>query len=334
MPNIGIDTVKMGVQRDFEIEDYANLRYVNDTDMKTGAVRERYYRNDTEKGYYLTIDRRGLSIQFSLPLLYGLDSNFYLLGANSIKVVMSSIERELQNIGVVADLDNAKVMRIDIVSNALTTETFSSYAPVLQSLSLKRARNRQYGVDTFLMHNTLRELEFYNKLRELAQKKGPAYVRNVLGFNSERIVRGELRFLRHREVKKRLGVSTLQELPDNWGTLRDVYVGFMRNEVFTNSIDNEISRRANLEELFGVLAGEALRALVKDGIEAFKIYGFLPFFYVSDDEIKKALLESKSRRQAYRILQRIKRAKKKYGFVHMSKAFKRLYSELKYKFTN
>ena len=332
MPKIGVDTLKIGVQN-FEIENGSKLVRRVDTNLESGESTEKYYFNDKIRDFHLQTGKGGLSFQFSVPKLYGLESNFYPLGANSFKTVMSSIERELADVGVVADLDNSKIMRIDIFSNAKTSETFSIYKPVLQTLGLKRAHNRQYGVDTFLMHNTLRELEFYNKLKELGKELGPSYVRK-LGFNSENIVRGELRLLKHREVKDKLNIQTLAEIPDNWKALKEVYIGFMGNDVFSSNFESIVGGGANLRELFAVLANEALRALRSEGVKALRVYGFLPFFYVNEKELKKALLESKSRAQTYKILQRIKRAKKKYGTLYFDSNYKKLYSELKYKFTS
>jgi hypothetical protein len=321
MPKIGVDTLKVGTQN-FIIEDSSRLQYISNVSMETGEVLNEKLTFNSKK-LHITIKGNYLTVSTSVPKFLGLDSNFYLLGAGSFKGVIPKLERELADVGVVADLDSLKVLRLDIVSNALTSETFSSYAPVLRTLGLKRTHSRQYGVDTFLMHNTQRELEFYNKLRELAQKKGNAYVRQ-LGFNSERIVRGELRLLKHREVKAKLNLETLQEIPDNWGTLKEFYVNFMGSEVFTVNFNNE---RVSEESL-------TLMLLKMYGGRAFKMLGFAKVFDFNEKMLREALLETMSRRQAYNIIQQIRRAKKELLPILSSANYKKLYSELQYKFTN
>ena len=162
-----IDTISIGTP-EFEVANSNRLTKRTDV-LETGEILEKQFYNSDK--FNLTIDNRGFRLHFSLPKLYGLKDNFYPLGENSFEVVMNSLQRNLEDVGVIADLDKAKILRLDIFKNVQTSETFSIYSDVLKSLELKRTHKRDY-VDGFLSANTLRELCFYNKVRELSESLG------------------------------------------------------------------------------------------------------------------------------------------------------------------
>lgn len=97
---------------------------------------------------------------------------------------------------MITDLKSFKVMRLDIFKNVMSDYNFNVYSDILRSLELKRTHKRDY-IDGFLSSNTNREICFYNKIKEMRENK-----ERFTDIKEEKIIRGELRLLKHREVKR------------------------------------------------------------------------------------------------------------------------------------
>ena len=321
-----IDTVSVATS-DFEVANSNRLTKRTDV-LETGEILEKQFYNSDKLN--LTIDSRGFRLHFSLPKLYGLQDNFYPLGANSFETAMDGLQRNLEDVGVIADLDTMKILRLDIFKNVETSETFSIYSDVLRTLELKRTHRRDY-TDGFLTANTLRELCFYNKVRELSESLGSLYVRQVYNFSGENIIRGELRFLRHSEVKKN-GFDYLNDIKANWNLLKGTYSNYM-SEVFKYDFTEGGEIELN-EATLRALVNFAKSGLITQGRGAIKYFGYYPFIYMNRNELKEALSLHYRKREVFNILSDIERYKKKYSVLYKSLDYKNLYSELKEKFLN
>lgn len=315
-----IDTFQVGL-KDYEIVDKRKLTMKSLTKLETGETETSYFYND--EVINLNIDNLGLSIKTNVSRLYGLgDNNFYPLGQESFIIAVKNLKDRVKNIGIIGDLDNAKVWRLDLFKNVITEKPFNAYRIVLEGLNLKRTLKREYP-DGFLMRNGQRELIFYNKVRELKEKLTYAYIKEM-GLETENIVRGETRFLKSREVKRQ-GIEVLGEIPDKWTDLKRVYLKHIQ-ECFKYEFKG--GEELNIETL-KALINNAMFSLITEGEDAFKIYGLYPFSFVSRNELKNALLSKMSRAQTYRILTKIEDFKR-----HSLKniEYKKLYDELKRKF--
>ena len=189
-------------------------------------------------------------------------------------------------------------------------------------MSFKRTHRRDY-IDGFLTANTLRELCFYNKVRELSESLGSLYVKQVYNFSGENIIRGELRFLRHSEVKKN-GFDYLRDIPNQWNLLKVAYSDYMK-QVFKYDFNGG-------EEMSEKVLDKVL--IAKLGKEAFKYFTYKPLYEMSKQEIKELLKPHYTRKQVYNILQEVDKKKQRYSKVLTNVNFKSLYSELKEKFLN
>ncbi len=320
-----IDTVSVGSQ-EFRIESNNRLIKRIDINQETGEASEKYFINLDNLN--LTIDKKGFRLHFSLPKLYGLRDNFYPLGAGSFRTCIDNLERVLADVGVITNIDRLKILRLDLFKNIQTEKDFYAYADVLRGLQLKRTHRRDY-IDGFLSANTYRELCFYNKVRELSEKSGADYVREVYNFNSENIIRGEVRLLKHKEVKKN-SITYLNEIPEGWNSLKAVYLGYMQ-EVFKYDLKGggEVELKTETLRAFVNLAMSSLR---QEGKEALKDYGFFAYSFVSREELLEALRKHYGRRGAFKILAEIERRKNKYLGAYNNLDYAKLYAELKEKF--
>jgi hypothetical protein len=318
-----IDTFQIGIKEDFEICESNRLIKRTDLNQETGQVFVKFFFNNEILN--LTIDFKGLSVKTNLAKLYGLgENNFYPLGANSFETAIDTLERALDDIGIIADLDKAEIWRLDIFKNVETSKPYGVYKDVLQSLNLKRTSSRQYP-DGYLMRNGLREVMFYNKVRELKEKLGLGYVRQ-LGLESENVVRGELRLLKHKEVKK-YGIEYLKDIPNEWEDLKKIYKKYM-SEVFRYEFQGG-GESLRVEDLRALISN-AMISLILHGKSALKYYGYYPYSFVNRDELLNALLNHFSRAQSFRILSEIEKFKK--NSLMKDTDYKMLYDELKEKF--
>jgi len=317
-----IDTIQFGMQ-DFIINKENKLTTKLFINNKTKQTYQSSFYNDEILN--ININEKGLSVKTNLSKLYGLgDNNFYPLGQNSINIAIKrTIPKLLSDIGIKADINKAKIWRLDLFKNAFLSEPCLAYKDVLNSLNLKRTHNRQYP-DGYLIANGQREVMFYDKKKELESKLGIYYIKEM-GLNEKNIMRGELRLLKHRENKKN-GIEYLIEIPDKWNLLKEIYNKIMR-EIFKYEYEGGLEM--NVETL-KVLVNKAMIDLIVAGKEALEFYGLYPYTFVNRNELKNALNIHYKKAQMYKILSDIEEARKK--FIRRDKDYKKLYDELKAKF--
>ncbi len=312
---------------EFKLKDKINFHFVSDVDLFTNEVFYKLYSN--KKTYNVTINKEGFRLQCSLPKLFGLRDNFYPIGLNSFEIAINNLKNELKSDGIVVDLENAKILRLDLFKNVRTSYNFNTYAEVLKMLGLKRTYKRVYP-DGFLSGNTLREVCFYNKVKEMSDSLGYGYIKQCYNFTDENIVRGEIRLLRHMEVKKN-NINLLKDLKNEWDNLKSIYSNYM-SEVFKFNAGDNLNSEVLKPEVLRALIFEALFYFKQYGKKAFKRYGFYPFCFLPDDELKKVLSEKYEKAQVYTILSQIDNERKEVVFNIYE--YKKLYDELKEKFLN
>ena len=159
----------------------------------------------------------GAFLQLSVPKNY-YGSNFYSVGEQGTKAVLSKVEGELKEKGVHTNLFGADMSRVDTFKNIEPEEPFSSYYSLFSLLKARKAIQRGYGT-TFLLSNTQQEFCVYDKLEEMKQRKletsslpntmrfehrllNKAKVQNVYGMSRvEDIFRGGYEVIKEKQVE-------------------------------------------------------------------------------------------------------------------------------------
>jgi len=147
-------------------------------------------------------------LHFSIPKVYHGD-NYYSVGREGTQAVLKAVEGELAQNGIITNLQEAKISRIDTFSNIQAEEPFLSYSPVFSLLTGSRQQRRDYGT-TFLWQNTQQELCAYDKNEE-ASRRGI-----VTGTYPANTLRMEYRLLNKKKIDSTLGFSSVKELPEKW----------------------------------------------------------------------------------------------------------------------
>ena len=109
----------------------------------------------------------GAFLQFSVPKNY-YGSNYFSVGEAGTRASLKKVEGELAENGVLTNLEEAELSRVDTFKNIEPEEPFCSYFSLFSLLRARRAQQRGYGT-TFLLSNSSQEFCIYNKLEEMRE---------------------------------------------------------------------------------------------------------------------------------------------------------------------
>lgn len=170
-----LDTLSLGTT-DFALSGENKLVERRDFYPETETTRRIFFYNSNN--FYLTVDGRGCRFHFSVPKICGYNSNFFPVSQKDFLTAIQNIEHILRDIGVSLVLAKCKVLRMDLFKNVEANFHFTAYHSVLSSLNLRRTHKKEYQ-DGYLTHNTLREICFYNKAKEIRENLGPHILRQL-----------------------------------------------------------------------------------------------------------------------------------------------------------
>jgi len=145
----------------------------------------------------------GAFLQLSVPKNY-YGSNFYSVGEQGTKAVLSKVEGELKEKGIHTSLIEADMSRVDTFKNIEPEEPFSSYYSLFSLLKARKAIQRGYGT-TFLLSNSQQEFCVYDKLEEMRE-------RNIETGGLPPTMRFEHRLLNKQKVQNVYGFGKVGEL--------------------------------------------------------------------------------------------------------------------------
>jgi len=248
-----IDTVRI-FTKDFEVDSGARLKLKPGVvDIESGQTEGSnwLYRdksgNDIQGSgaylnsdkYNLDIDKYGLKVKFTPAKgLYG--CNYYSINNSQLAIVSEEIQRDLQDHGIHLNLHHADVSRLDLARNIHTEQPVKAYEQLFGFLNGKRMKSAHHpGYHRF--GNRARQCVFYDKLQEVERFQGVDLSKH--GIPNRPTLRGELRFLNGRTVKRDLECSRLSELynKDCYEGLRDKYRHYLRELVFRHKGECKLS---------------------------------------------------------------------------------------------
>jgi len=174
----------------------------------------------------------GAFLQFSVPKNY-YGSNYYSVGEEGTRAALKKVEGELEQSGVLTNLEEAELSRIDTFKNIQPEEPFSSYFSLFSLLRARRAQQRGYGT-TFLLSNSSQEFCVYDKLQEM--KEHGLEISNL-----PKTMRFEHRALKKEKVKSLYGFSRVGELfHGGYGVVRDKQVESWKSSLFSFSAEDVV----------------------------------------------------------------------------------------------
>lgn len=245
-----LDTLKLLVH-DFEVKDSSCLQVQLGSYKVSGSevIEHPLFKTDSHIHYgskaYLNEDNWNLTIKpvrdgsigaylsFSIPKNYYGD-NYYSVGEQGSKAVIGKLEKELEERGIGASLQDADLSRVDTFKNIEPEEPFSSYHPLFNTLQVRRAVKRNFGT-TFLSSNTQQEHCIYDKLEEMKNLKKPvAGLPNTMRF--------EHRLLSKRKVADTYGFTKVKDLfKGGYEVVREKQMESWRESLFQYEVDEVIA---------------------------------------------------------------------------------------------
>lgn len=173
-----------------------------------------------------------LRVQASLARIAGGGDNSVPPSEAEMQEALRVMQRELDDLGVRASIDEARLSRCDIFRTTTATHALPRYAPVLRLLEGRYARDRrEYGDSgAFLWASTRREHCLYDKASE-ARAKGVEVPAHMDGLN---VIRLESRWLKSGAIREGLPVGTASDLARSGmlDVLHEVYCRDVQNRVF------------------------------------------------------------------------------------------------------
>ena len=246
-----IDTLKL-MLNEYEIKDDSEIRLQPASyELGTGAKVEyplfetASHGNHYGSKAYLNTDNWNLTLkplaggratgaflQLSIPKNY-YGSNFYSVGEQGTKAVLSKVEGELKEKGINTSLNEADMSRVDTFKNIEPEEPFSSYYSLFPLLKARKAIQRGYGT-TFLLSNTQQEFCIYDKLQEMRE-------RSIDTGSLPNTMRFEHRLLNKQKVQNVYGFGRVEDLfRGGYEVVREKQVESWKNSLFNFTAEEVI----------------------------------------------------------------------------------------------
>lgn len=202
-----LDTVRL-YSPEFELRRGNRFTRQVKTSEETGElVEERLYFN----GDRFNADIRGglLSFSTSLPKLL-LKTSLFEVRDSDFPRAVSELETRLDQAGVSVshnNLSDFQLSRVDFCANLQVDHAPMDYLLELTKFGMSRRDKRDIAHETVSFRNSDRELEFYNKVREVLQKEKDSEVLKLVKDRPEDILRVESRLKKPRAVRKLVGLT-------------------------------------------------------------------------------------------------------------------------------
>ena len=195
-------------------------------------ARKIYHNSPNHIGNY-TIRQDGLLVQFNPSKI----SHPYLLaevGSPQYKGAIAKVLQEMDSIGIHADLEGMKLIRVDLAKQAEMSMPCSQYEAAFKLMKGKRNKTKGYE-GGYLFHNTQNECMFYDKREEMKYLKVDQNLKGEQNF-----MRAEVRMLKHKSTASILKVATLNELntlhPEH---VTECYNRYIKGRIFSKAMEGE-----------------------------------------------------------------------------------------------
>lgn len=236
----GIDKIAL-YTLDFQVEKYCNSIFGINANKRQGSIglpvfhdlkgntieANGFYHNSKLANY--DINKKGLKISFN-PSKHFHPYNLVSTG-EELERVVTSIQKELSEIGIKTNLNSSKVVRADITKNAILEAPFDCYLSALRLLRGKRQQTTEYP-SGYLISNSLHQTIIYDKAKKLELDKANCII-------PKNLFRGEVRATRGKAVSKFFNFSTLSDLMElHSSEIDNSYKKYM-SEIIFNSKNTE-----------------------------------------------------------------------------------------------
>lgn len=256
-------------------------------------------------------------LQTSLSKIYSYLSNnktknLIYLSENQIKQSFKFLFLKLKESGVIADLENANLIRLDLFVNVKTDYSFQVYKNILRSIYLTRKEQTEKE-NSFLFSNKQNQLSIYDKKNELELSEI---------FIDQETTRFENRFLTKDKVNKIFPGNITNKILDRnkqLNELKNIYAQIFskkNSKIPYDEIDTNINK------------------LMKSSLNIRDFQNKVFYYYLQSNFSKEFLIENFKNHFPKRSYYRIRKELQSIDFDKMKKNNISLFDELKTKYEN
>lgn len=172
-------------------------------------------------------DKKFCQVRFSVPKIY-YGKNYHSCDQRQTKQVVEAVGKQLAQVGLECNIEEADLSRVDIAKNIVTSGRFENYTPVFRTLKGYRSNEEvDYGT-TYRWSNSQRQVVVYDKLVEMQKHKV-----NTSGL-PKNTMRFEVRWMKSPVSTKMLGVEKCGELLNNFDVLKQGYEADLKRGIFAH----------------------------------------------------------------------------------------------------
>lgn len=241
-----IDTLRLKLNEKTEFCQSPNLTVFDSTNLRTGERVEKLLWRVPGGGEQagakavhnglvsVTVDGRGTVVEGSFPRVQNGYNLNPIESPGKFQESIQKVENYLEEtVGIKTKLMDSVIVRADIFRNAITDSSPKIYMPLLSRLDLgKRMQQTQYGGETVEFKNGERRVTCYDKIQEMRDKFRKSKTSFDFSTVPENVLRAELKFWNKKSVERHVGISTLQELYQDFEGLEKFYKKHTKDLVF------------------------------------------------------------------------------------------------------
>ncbi len=167
-------------------------------------------------------------VNCELPKVVG-DNNYQPADKAATESALATIQETLKSRGILTNIYNAQISRIDTCKNIITSERYLNYTPALAGLSGSRMKKRGYE-NGYLWENGRQEICVYDKREKMKHDK-----LSIVGLPAN-IVRFEHRAKQAAKVRDDFEFHIVKDMTSNFDHIPVVYRKVMQKNIFSHSV--------------------------------------------------------------------------------------------------
>ena len=177
-------------------------------------------------------------VNFSVASILGRGDNSWPADSRAMEGVIDIVQGILHKMGITTDLRQAQITRCDLNRNMVMDEPIENYREVWDALHTPRTTKETWPRTGMLCQNKSQALSIYDKI--VAMKKNGVST----GHLPPHLMRLEWRVMGAANVRKKLGLNTVQDLISRYEALPDLFTDHLKKVLFRyDVVDLKAPRR-------------------------------------------------------------------------------------------
>jgi hypothetical protein len=199
-----------------------------------------------------------MKIDMSVPRFNaGGKNNIFPVGYKDFVSVIDTLSGYVETCGVNVDIKGMKIYRLDTFRNLSLNNKIPDYFPALRLSKFQYAnKTREIKTETYSSGNGERGVIFYDKEKDTLNKG------EIFPPDLKNIMRGELKILKSRGVKKTFEIKTIGELIKNYNVIPENYLKVMEKTFPLRTKPSDFTNLFDYDGIFEKIRRETKRGAI------------------------------------------------------------------------